>query len=58
MTNFFVRIIEYDENTHIYTEATKINTNDEQILVDYNDGDDSAIHQLNRADEIIIKANR
>lgn len=58
MTNFFVRIIEDDENTYIYTEATKININDEQILVDYNDGDDSAIHQLNRADEIIIKANR
>ena len=58
MTNFFVRIIEDDENTHIYTEVTKININDEQILVDYNDGDDSAIHQLNRADEIIIKANR
>lgn len=58
MTNFFVRIIEDDENTHIYTEATKININDDKILVDYNDGDDSAIHQLNRADEIIIKANR
>ena len=51
-------MIEDDENTHIYTEATKININDEQILVDYNDGDDSAIHQLNRTDEIIIKANR
>lgn len=58
MTNFFVRIIEDDENTYIYTEATKININDDKILVEYNDGDESAVHQLNRADEIIIKADR
>lgn len=58
MTNFYIRIIEDDENTHIYTEATKININDDKILVEYNDGDESAVHQLNRADEIIIKADR
>lgn len=58
MTNFYIRIIEDDENTYIYKETTKININDDKILVEYNDGDESAIHQLNRADEIIIKANR
>lgn len=58
MSSFIVRIIEDDANTHIYTDASKIGIVDDKIMIDYEDGDELAIHQLDRADEIIIKANR
>ena len=58
MNSFIVRIIEDDANTHIYTDASKIGIVDDKIMIDYEDGDERAIHQLDRADEIIIKAIR
>ena len=58
MNSCIVRISEDDANTHIYTDASKIGIVDDKIMIDYEDGDERAIHQLDRADEIIIKANR
>ena len=58
MSSFIVRFIEDDATTHIYTDASKIGIVDDKIMIDYEDGDERAIHQLDRADEIIIKANR
>ncbi len=56
MSKFNVKIVEDDGNTHIYTEASKINIVEDIISVDYED--ERAIHQLDKADEIIIKTNR
>ena len=58
MNSFVVRIIEDDANTYIYTDVSTIGIENDKIMIDYEDGDERAIHQLDRADEIIIKANR
>ena len=58
MANFNVRIIEDDESIHIYTDVSKIGIVDNTISVDYEYGDERAIHQLDRTEEINIKAGK
>ena len=58
MNSFVVRIIEDDANTYIYTDVSAIGIDNDKIMIDREDGDERNIHQLNRADEITIKANR
>lgn len=58
MNSFVVRIIEDDANTYIYTDVSTIGIDNDKIMIDREDGDERNIHQLDRADEIIIKANR
>lgn len=56
MANFNVKITEYDEDIHIYTDVSKIGIKDNTIEINYEDG--CATHRMDLADEIIIKANR
>ena len=58
MNSFVVRIIEDDANTYIYTDVSTIGIGNDKIMIDREDGDERTIHQLNRVDEITIKANR
>ena len=58
MNSFVVRIIEDDANTYIYTDVSMIGIENDKIMIDREDVDERNIHQLDRADEIIIKANR
>ena len=57
MNSFVVRIIEDDANTYIYTDVSTIGIENDKIMIDREDGDERNIHQLDRTDEIIIKAN-
>lgn len=57
MRDFNVRVVEDDANINIYTNVSRISIVDDVIMIDYEDGDERAVHSMDRADEITIKAN-
>lgn len=56
MNKFRVTIIEENGDLNIYTEATAIDIDKNEIKVDYEDK--QAIHQVGCTDEVKIKINR